>query len=687
MAKDQLKGAAGIEFITEDISGYDTNDDTSFKVGLVGWTPKGPSNKVVSVSDSNTLYSYFGTPTKNAKNNQLLYAAKMLLDTGATLRIVRQVDVDENLDAVSINVPVHNVLDYDTILDGITSGTTSGTNYSYVAGYTGYTAISNKISDVVDLLEDNISISENPDPQSLLTLATKYPGFSGYYVSVQTYSYYGDSKETTAYGTAREANIDTLTSKKITDDVTFTAYVLNEGLYDPTVDRYDPNYTFTYTNDDDIEIHAQGAFLRYNQDSGAFDTLNQELSEFINIFGLLRVYSSSTSTNALLTIPFTRINYVNTAGTQLYLNEISNNIISGKINTAYAGDWKNITPYTLSVNNGVVTSKITKVLLKGSESNLTTPVASPDYTYGWELFKDISSVKVNLLCAAGTTVKDFGNKLEDLELINQAVIVSMLDVCTIRKDCIAIFDLPKRKDIDKLIQDVELYVPGVGAESGGSNASYETYWGAMYDGRQVMFDKFNKKDVEVAMTSFVACNITNVWTTQYPWYIVAGTSRGSISYPSNGNVYIRYYPVAVGALTKERINTTRNLDGQFIWGECTLQRKATSLNRLHASSLLAYLYGRLRTKFTPYVFDLNTPDLRKTVREEAIEVLSYIKAHSGLNDYYVTCDDTNNTSTTIDNNQLIVNIGLEITKGAEVIEVYNTLYRTNGIIEAGLSSK
>lgn len=685
MAIDQLKGAAGVEFLTYDLSSYTTLDDTSFKVGLVGWTAQGPSNQVVSITNTNQLYSIFGTPSKNAKNNQLLYSAKMLLDTGATLRIVRTVETVEKLDAVSFKIPDHSVLDYDTILSGGMSGTTSGTNVSYEAVYTGYTAQSNSLSDVVTLLKDNIEISPNIDSNNALTIATKYPGFKGYYVSLQTYSFFDPVKETTPIGSPRSQNIDTLTSRHITEDVEFTSMVMNEGLYDPTLDRYDPTVAFTYEDDNGLSVNALGAFLRYNTESGEW-AINQELSTFLNIFGIIRVYASATATSPIQTIPFTRINYVNSAGVQLLLDETTkkNSIVVGKVNESFNRGWKNITPYTLSITSGRVSSKITKVPLMISGLNPTAPNAIPDYATAWELFKDVSKVSVNLLCSAGTSVKGFGDKIETLEIINTSVISKMLEVCTVRKDCIAIFDLPKRKDIEALIKDVELYVPSVGQESGGSNATFETFWGAMYDGRQLMFDRYNKKDVEVAMTSFVAQNITNIWTKQYPWYIPAGTSRGAIGYPSNGNVYIRKYPDDVGALTQARINTTRSLDGQFLWGEATLQRKATSLNRLHAASLLAYLYGRLRKMLTPFVYELNTPELRKTIREEITTLLEFIKIKNGLYNFVVICDDTNNTPNVIDNNQLLVDIGIEITKGAERITVRNTVYRTNGLIEAGL---
>lgn len=695
MAINQLKGAAGVEFITRDLSTYNTNDDTSFKVGLVGWTSQGPANQVVSITSTNQLYSVFGTPTKLAKNNQLLYAAKLLLDTGATLKVVRMTDTEEKLNAVAVKFNTVNtsILNYDTVLSGGVSGTFSGTN-SYTGDYTrynestaplGFVATSNTITEVVNKV-DPITLTPSTIPESPFTLATKYPGFTGYSVTVQTYANYTTVNELTATGSLRLANSDTFTSRSITEDIEFTSYVTGEGIYDALRDRFFPADTGFYTNDDDIEVPVVGVFKRYNEDLAIWET-NEALTEFIHIFGIIRVYAGTSST-PIQTLPFTRVNYVTGSDVQLKLDETtkSGSLLIGVVNENFSGVWLGRTPYiiTKTALTGAKAQTVPyKVALKdGNTSPLAT--ATPQYDLAWGLFKNLSTVKVNLLCAAGTTVSGFGSKFEEGETIARDIIVSMLEVCTIRKDCIAIFDLPKRKDCYKLIEETEQYVPGIGLESGGSNATFESFWGAMYDGRQMMFDKFNKKDVEVAMTSFVAQNICNVWTNQYPWYIVAGSSRGTIGYPSNGMVTPRYYPDEVGALYTDRINTTRNLDGQFIWGEATLQKKNSSLNRLHASSLLAYLYGRLRTLLTPYVYELNTPDLRKTIRSEVLAVIQYIKDHDGVYNLYVQCDDNNNTSDIIDNQQLIVDIGIEISKGAERITVRNSLYRTNGLIEAGL---
>lgn len=688
MAIDQLKGAAGIEFITIDLSANSAVDDNTFKVGLVGYAPQGPSNQVVSITSTNQLYSIFGTPTKQAKNNQLLYAAKLLLDTGAVVKVVRQVEgADEKLSSVGVVFNGASVSDIDTVLSGGYSGGYSG-QPTYTGVYTGYTAVSNKIEDVL-LKQPNIEIAELTATNSPFTLANKYPGFKGFSVTIQTYAFYGSGSEAGLLSGVRTKNTDTFTSKQIAEDIEFTAYATSEGIYDTTKDRFFPAETFDILDDYDDAVTVTGVFKRYDSETLTW-TVNESLTRFIHSFGIIRVYATATSTSPIQTIPFTRYNYVTNGRVQLKLDTVTkaNSVVIGRINEAFTGNWIGHVPYIIvrpAPTGSVVSRYITKpVYLPLQGGTVVTDNSSFDYSKGWELFKDISAVNVNLLCAAGTTVGDFGNRYEIMENVNSEVIVKMLEVCTIRKDCVAIFDLPKRKDITELVELVEQYVPSIGLESGGSNATFESFWGGMFDGRQIMFDTFNKKDVEVAMTAFVAQNYTNVYLNNKPWNIVAGVSRGTIGYPSNGTVYTRYYPDEVGELSRARINSCRMFNGQVLWSEATLQAKDTSLNRLHAASLLAYIYSKHRRELTPYIFELNTPELRKTITNLVEANMQYIKDNKGVYNYVVICNDSNNTPDVIDNNQLIVDLAIEITKGVEVITFRNTVYRTNGIIEAGL---
>jgi phage tail sheath protein FI len=88
-----------------------------------------------------------------------------------------------------------------------------------------------------------------------------------------------------------------------------------------------------------------------------------------------------------------------------------------------------------------------------------------------------------------------------------------------------------------------------------------------------------------------------------------------------------------------------------------------------------------------YVAELNTPALRKTIWNMLNDDLNYIMNHAdppGLYNYYVICDETNNTPEVIDAGQLNVDVGLEIVRDTRVINLTTTLYRTGGIVESGI---
>ncbi len=68
MIKSNLKGAAGVQINIKDISGRPNTTSAPYRIGLVGWTPKGPSNIPVVVSTESDLYSIFGTPKRYKPN-------------------------------------------------------------------------------------------------------------------------------------------------------------------------------------------------------------------------------------------------------------------------------------------------------------------------------------------------------------------------------------------------------------------------------------------------------------------------------------------------------------------------------------------------------------------------------------------------------------------------------------------
>ena len=73
--------------------------------------------------------------------------------------------------------------------------------------------------------------------------------------------------------------------------------------------------------------------------------------------------------------------------------------------------------------------------------------------------------------------------------------------------------------------------------------------------------------------------------------------------------------------------------------------------------------------------------MRKSFLNIANPFLERIKSQSGLSAFKVVMDDTNNTPSTIDRNQLIGQIYLQPTKTAEFIMLDFTIQRTGASFE------
>jgi len=327
--------------------------------------------------------------------------------------------------------------------------------------------------------------------------------------------------------------------------------------------------------------------------------------------------------------------------------------------------------------------------LAGGSSEAHPNRSSKALSDAWGMFGDTTNVEVSLLVDGGSSIANFGNDRENAgsEQVDMAVATALLNVSSSRMDAPCVIDLPKRSKVNDLVTYFKKY-PSVGNEVDGSTASYATFWGNAQDGRQIINDVFNKKQIEAARSVFKAIVAYNVYTTSYPWQTQWGPNRGLITSPSLGTINPRTFPDEIGLLSQSRINPSKlTATGEYFWDDFTLMSKSSVLQRWHAVCFLANLNKRYRKMLEQYVAELNTSALRKTIWNMLNEDLNFIKNladPAGLYDYYVICDETNNTPEVIDAGQLNVDIGLEIVRDTRVINLTTTLYRTGGIVESGI---
>jgi hypothetical protein len=178
----------------------------------------------------------------------------------------------------------------------------------------------------------------------------------------------------------------------------------------------------------------------------------------------------------------------------------------------------------------------------------------------------------------------------------------------------------------------------------------------------------------------------------YPWFAPAGTRRGGITnatstgYINNEGEFIS---VSLNegqrdTLYSNSINPITFISGAGLvnFGQKTRARGASALDRINVARLTIYLRSQLNTLAKPYIFEPNDTITRNEIKQAAESLLLELVGQRGLYDYLVVCDETNNTPSRIDRNELYLDIAIEPVKAVEFIYIPLRLKNTGEI--AGL---
>jgi hypothetical protein len=178
----------------------------------------------------------------------------------------------------------------------------------------------------------------------------------------------------------------------------------------------------------------------------------------------------------------------------------------------------------------------------------------------------------------------------------------------------------------------------------------------------------------------------------YPWFAPAGTRRGGITNASSTG-YINNEGEFVGVALNEGQRDTlysNNLNpitfingaGLVNFGQKTRARGASALDRINVARLVIYLRSQLNKLAKPYIFEPNDKITRDEIKQAAESLMLELVGQRALYDYLVVCDETNNTPSRIDRNELYLDIAIEPVKAVEFIYIPLRLKNTGEI--AGL---
>jgi len=275
-------------------------------------------------------------------------------------------------------------------------------------------------------------------------------------------------------------------------------------------------------------------------------------------------------------------------------------------------------------------------------SSNTQGLVADNYTISLQLLANRDAFRYNLITAPGLYDKDYA-----------APISTMINNSSFRGDNIAVIDgVPYGTGINNVI-----------SQAAGRDTSYAaTYWPWV-------------QTIDPDLGSLVWVPASTMMPGVYAfndrageaWFAPAGLNRGGL-----GTVVRAERKLTNGnrdSLYQDNVNPIATFPntGVVVFGQKTLQKKASALDRVNVRRLLIALKNYISQIADNLVFEANTIATRNNFLAQVNPYLESVQQRQGLYAFKVVMDESNNTPDVIDRNQLIGQIYLQPTKTAEFI--------------------
>ena len=156
-------------------------------------------------------------------------------------------------------------------------------------------------------------------------------------------------------------------------------------------------------------------------------------------------------------------------------------------------------------------------------------------------------------------------------------------------------------------------------------------------------------------------------TVSEPWFAPAGINRGGMSQVIRAERKLTQTQRDTLYTNKVNPIATFPATGVVVYGQKTLQTRASALDRVNVRRLLIALKNFISEVAQNLVFEQNTIATRNAFLAAVNPYLETVQQRQGLYAFKVIMDDSNNPADVIDRNQMIGQIYLQPTKTAEFI--------------------
>ena len=265
-----------------------------------------------------------------------------------------------------------------------------------------------------------------------------------------------------------------------------------------------------------------------------------------------------------------------------------------------------------------------------------------DYNTAISLLGNKDEYRFNVITAPGLTAQDASSQ-----------VTSLVNLAIARTDCLTVIDLVRYGSTTANVIE----------KASSQNSSYAAaYW----PWGQVV-DPGTGKLVWVPASTLIPGVYAFTDASSDSWFAPAGLTRGGLD--SVVQVERKLPTGTRDTLYEANINPLATFPqaGVVVFGQKTLQKKSSSLDRINVRRLLISLKSYISQIADTLVFEQNTIATRNSFLTQVNPYLESVQQRQGLYSFKVVMDDTNNTADVVDRNELIGQIYLQPTRTAEFI--------------------
>ena len=301
-------------------------------------------------------------------------------------------------------------------------------------------------------------------------------------------------------------------------------------------------------------------------------------------------------------------------------------------------------------------AQVFEVLLSNGISD--DVLTSGELIAGYDMFADADTVEVSLLMLSSNLSAGDSDTVCD----------KLIAIADARKDCVAFISPYMDATVNNTtpVTDISTWRTGLTASSYAFADSTALY----------VYDKYNDKYRWIPAAASMAGLCANTDNVADAWFSPAGSTRGNVRNVTK----LAFNPRQVDRddLYKTGINPIVTFAGQgtMLWGDKTLQTKASAFDRVNVRRLFITLEKAISQASKSALFEFNDEFTRAQFRNMVEPFLRDVKGRRGITDFKVVCDDTNNTGDVVDTNRFVADIYIKPARSINFITLNFVATRT-----------